>query len=110
MTQDHSLPVQVFVNKSGESTERPVSPVLPQATCSTPPVLCSTPKPSESNGLRSRDQEVDEISTCDDTLHVAESLSLQSEESTVTVQATCNSSGEQNNAGWFVIICNTCTV
>lgn len=42
-SQEHSLPVQVFVNKSGESKEKPASPpVLPQA--SSPPVMCSTPK------------------------------------------------------------------
>ena len=73
LTQDHSRPVQVFVNKSRESTERPVSPVLPHA--STPPALCSTPKTSASKKLTSQDQE-DELSTCDDAL--AESLSLQS--------------------------------
>ena len=42
-SQEHSLPVQVFVNKSGESKEKPASPpVLPQA--SSPPVMCLTPK------------------------------------------------------------------
>lgn len=37
--QDHSLPVQVIVNKSGDSTDRPASPIVA-------PILCSTPKAS----------------------------------------------------------------
>ena len=42
--------MQVFVNKSGESTERPASPSVSQKSsnsCS-PPALCSTPKESTS--------------------------------------------------------------
>ena len=42
--------MQVFVNKSGESTERPASPSVSQKSsnsCS-PPALCSTPKASTS--------------------------------------------------------------
>ncbi|KAJ7371627.1 hypothetical protein OS493_024304 [Desmophyllum pertusum] len=37
--KDHSLPVQVIVNKSGDSTDRPASPIVA-------PILCSTPKAS----------------------------------------------------------------
>ena len=42
--------MQVFVNKSGESTERPASPSLSQKSfnhCS-PPAICSTPIASTS--------------------------------------------------------------
>ena len=45
--QDHSLPVQVFVNKPGEGKERPASPSLSQTSFSSScsiPQLCSTPK------------------------------------------------------------------
>lgn len=43
--KDHSLPVQVFVSKSGDGTERPSSPSLSQTSLeSCSPLFCSTPR------------------------------------------------------------------
>ncbi|XP_068704586.1 uncharacterized protein [Montipora foliosa] len=44
--KDHSLPVQVFVNKSGDGTERSSSSYLSQTSfdSGSPPELCSTPR------------------------------------------------------------------
>ncbi|CAH3175020.1 unnamed protein product, partial [Porites evermanni] len=95
---EHSLPVQVFVNKSGENNEKPASPVLPQT--SSPPVLCSTPKTGLQRGTStskkftaSSQDEENEIFTCDD--ETENSASVLSELSTVT--AVEDNSPEKDN-------------
>lgn len=100
-TREHSLPVQVFVNKSGENNEKPASPVLPQT--SSPPVLCSTPKTGSQRATStskkftaSSQDEENEIFTCDD--ETENSTSVLSELSTVTAVED-NSPEKDNNTG-----------
>ena len=113
-TQEHSLPVQVFVNKSGENNEKPASPVLPQT--SSPPVLCATPKTglqratstSKKFTASSQDEE-NEIFTCDD--ETENSASVLSKLSTVTVVED-NSPEKDNNTGILYakkVFSNLCT-
>lgn len=101
-SQEHSLPVQVFVNKSGESKEKPASPpVLPQA--SSPPVMCSTPKTglqlatsTSTKFTASSQDDENEIFTFDD--ETESSRSVLSELSTVTAVED-NPPEKDNNTG-----------
>ncbi|XP_067017825.1 protein BANP-like [Acropora muricata] len=68
--KDHSLPVQVFVSKSGDGTERSSSSYLSQTSFDSgnPPQLCSTPRAglpartsssADSPNIRESDDELD---------------------------------------------------
>ena len=54
--QDKSLPVQVFVNKSGETSEKPASPCPSQSSASDS-FLFSTPKSTQSPSANASEEE-----------------------------------------------------